>query len=217
MTEDELENLQPPSESAGVAIDKKHASLTVGVKSSQSEASPIEMVAVISQEPVAVEKGGSHGPYGKNSSSSIKNGVETPDGDAMVLSTGKKLDGIKNLDKINNLVQKEIALGRVGVTREKAYRVIAQALDAKKWMDVVDKQGNVKQEWVDDIEKQRWGAEMAIKMFGDMIERKEIEMDVGDKTLDRLRSLSVAELKARAADLILGKKGAVVDAEVTRV
>ena len=123
----------------------------------------------------------------------------------------------KNLDKINNLVQKEIALGRVGVTREKAYRVIASALDAKKWMDVVDKQGNVKQEWVDDIDKQRWGAEMAIKMFGDMIERKEIEYDVGDKTLDRLRSLSVAELKARAADLILGKKGAVVDAEVTRV
>ena len=62
-----------------------------------------------------------------------------------------------------------------------------------------------------------WGAEMAIKMFGDMIERKEIEMDVGDKTLDRLRSLSVAELKARAADLILGKKVQVVDAEVTRV
>ena len=69
---------------------------------------------------------------------------------------------------------------------------------------------------MDDIDKQRWGAEMAIKMFGDMIERKEIEMDVGDKTLDRLRSLSVAELKARAADLILGKKGVVVEAEVSR-
>ena len=229
MTEEEADNFAPGQASqVGVAIVKKHASLTVGVKSSQSEssikeASPIEMVgvpsgsAVISQEPVADVKGGSHGPYGKNSSSSIKNGVETPDGDAMVLSTGKKLDGVKNLDKINNLVQKEIALGRVGVTREKAYRVIASALDAKKWMDVEDKQGNVKQEWVDDIEKQRWGAEMAIKMFGDMIERKEIEMDVGDKTLDRLRSLSVAELKARAADLILGKKTMVVEAEVTRV
>ena len=180
MTEDEADNLQPGQASqVGVAIDKKHASLTVGVK--ETEASPIEMVGV-------------------------------PSGSAVI--SGSKPP--KNLDKINNLVQKEIALGRVGVTREKAYRVIASALDAKKWMDVVDRQGNVKQEWVDDIEKQRWGAEMAIKMFGDMIERKEIEMDVGDQTLDRLRSLSVAELKARAADLILGKKGVVVDAEVTR-
>ena len=181
MTEDELENLQPPGESVGVAIDKKHASLTVGVKSSQSVTSPSSVI-------------------GEASGSDVISGSKPP----------------KNLDKINNLVQKEIALGRVGVTREKAYRVIASALDAKKWMDVVDKQGNVKQEWVDDIEKQRWGAEMAIKMFGDMIERKEIEMDVGDKTLDRLRSLSVAELKARAADLLLGKKVMVTEAEVVK-
>ena len=183
MTEEEADNLQPGQASqVGVAIDRKHASLTVGVK--ETEASPIKMVS-------------SKDPSASNVISSIS--------------------PTKNLDKINNLVQKEIALGRVGVTREKAYRVIASALDAKKWMDVVDRQGNVKQEWVDDIDKQRWGAEMAIKMFGDMIERKEIEMDVGDKTLDRLRSLSVAELKARAADLILGKKVQVVDAEVTRV
>ncbi len=126
-------------------------------------------------------------------------------------------DGIKNLDKINNLMQKEIALGRVGVTREKAYRVIAQALDAHRWADVIDRQGNIKQQWVPDLDKQRWGAEMAIKMFGDMIERKEIEMDVGDKTLDRLRALSVSELKARAADLLLGKKGVVIDAETRAV
>ncbi len=125
----------------------------------------------------------------------------------------------KSLDKINNLAQKEVSLSRVGVTREKAYSVIARALDAKKWMDVVDRQGNVKSEYVDDVEKQRWGAEMAIKMFGDMIERKEVEYDLGDKTLDRLRALSVSELKARAADILLGKKnalGAVVDAEVSR-
>lgn len=121
--------------------------------------------------------------------------------------------GIKNLDKINNLVQKEISLSKVGVTREKAYAVIARALDAHKWADVIDRQGNVKSEWVPDLEKQKWGAEMAIKMFGDMIERKEIEMDVGDKTLDRFRAMSVADLKAKAADLLLGRRGA-VDAEL---
>ena len=183
----------------------------MGVKSSQSEASPIEMVGVPSGVDVISDKAVADVKGGDNRSEASKFGAGYS---GFEDGTGKPM---KNLDKINNLVQKEIALGRVGVTREKAYKVIASALDAKKWMDVVDKQGHVKQEWVDDIEKQRWGAEMAIKMFGDMIERKEIEMDVGDKTLDRLRSLSVAELKARAADLILGKKGAVVDAEVTRV
>ena len=183
MTEEEADNLQPGQASqAGVAIVNKHASITVGVKDSQSKASPSKVI-------------------GEASASDVISSIAPS----------------KNLDKINNLVQKEIALGRVGVTRDKAYKVIASALDAKKWMDVVDRQGNVKQELVDDIDKQRWGAEMAIKMFGDMIERKEIEYDVGDKTLDRLRSLSVAELKARAADLILGKKVQVVDAEVTRV
>lgn len=130
-----------------------------------------------------------------------------------VISTSGSL---KNVDKINNLVQKETALGRVGVTREKAYRVIATALDAKKWTDVVDEQGNVRREYVDDLEKQRWGAEMAIKMFGDMIERKEIEHDLGDRTLDRLRALSVSELKARAADILLGKRVVVTDAEVIK-
>lgn len=188
MTEDEADNLQPEQAMpVGVAIDKKHASLTVVVKSSQSKASPSKVIDKPSGVDVISEPSGS-----------------------------KVIGSVKNLDKINNLVQKEIALGRVGVTREKAYKVIASALDAKKWMDVVDKNGCVNKEYVDDIEKQRWGAEMAIKMFGDMIERKEIEMDVGDKTLDRLRSLSVAELKARAADLILGKKIQVVDAEVSR-
>lgn len=126
---------------------------------------------------------------------------------------------LKNLDKINNLAQKELSLSRVGVTREKAYKVIASALDAHRWMDVVDKQGNVKQEWVADLDKQRWGAEMAIKMFGDMIERKEVEYDLGDKTLDRLRALSVAELKARAADILLGKRTAltsVSDVEIIK-
>ena len=212
MTEEEADNLQPGQASqAGVAIVKKHASLTVGVKDSQSEssikeASPSRVIREASGRDVI-----SSSTPPKNLKGSSVYGSQA--GDNMAEHPAPA----KNLDKINNLVQKEIALGRVGVTREKAYKVIAQALDAKKWMDVVDKQGNVKQEWVDDIEKQRWGAEMAIKMFGDMIERKEIEMDVGDKTLDRLRSLSVAELKARAADLILGKKTMVVEAEVTRV
>lgn len=196
---DDTDNL----ESAGVAISDKHAYKKVVIKPSNlnptknNKASPSQMISDIN--PAKNLKG--------------SNMLEYQAGDR----TAEHPAPAKNLDKINNLVQKEIALSRVGVTREKAYRVISQSLEAKKWTDVVDEQGNVRREYVDDLEKQKWGAEMAVKMFGDMIERKEIEMDVGDKTLDRLRSLSVSELKSRAADILLGKRvGTVVEAEVVK-
>lgn len=199
MTEDEMENLPAPTKVEAVAIDEKHACITVVVPSHSKASTKIDP-----SPSSVIEKRTDAEKFGAGYS-----GFEDGNGNIIV-------GGVKAVDKINNIVQKEIALGRVGVTREKAYRVIAQALDAHKWMDVIDKQGNIKQEWCADLDKQRWGAEMAIKMFGDMIERKEIEMDVGDKTLDRLRALSVSELKARAADLLLGKKGMIVDAEVVR-
>lgn len=183
----------------------------------------------LQNEPVAIEKKHAYKTVVLNPNNSIpqKNSIEPDvisysnltDKGVALPSGGLNDAGGKNLDKINNLAQKEISLSRVGVTREKAYKVIASALDAKKWMDVIDVQGNVKREYVDDLEKQRWGAEMAIKMFGDMIERKEIEYDIGDRTLDKFRAMSVVDLKARAADLLLGKKGvlsSVTDAEVVR-
>lgn len=108
-------------------------------------------------------------------------------------------------DKINNLMQKEKALVKAGVTRAKAYAVIAAALESVKWMDVVDGQGNVRRELLPDLDKQRWGCEMAVKMFGDLIERKEVEYGVSESTLEKFKALSVVELKARAADLLLGK------------
>lgn len=234
MTEEELENFSPiPANPAGVAIVNKHASLEVGVKH-PFNTKPSPSKGLSGKEAMAEIGKGYSGFIQDPSASNVISDVSVEGGSRPVspVSPTKNLKGssvlesqagdskaehpapAKNLDKINNLVQKEIALGRVGVTREKAYKVIASALDAHKWMDVVDRQGNVKQEWVPDIEKQRWGAEMAIKMFGDMIERKEVEYDVGDKTLDRLRSLSVAELKSRAADILLGKKTVITDAEV---
>jgi flavin-binding protein dodecin len=118
--------------------------------------------------------------------------------------TVKDVTVVEPIDKINNLIQKEKNLKAVGVTRRKAYQVIADALDAYKWADVFDQQGNVKRAWVPDLEKQRWGAEMAVKMFGDMIERKEIEHDIGDKTLEKFRSFSVNDLRARAKAILEG-------------
>lgn len=112
---------------------------------------------------------------------------------------------VKNLDKINNLTQKERALSRVGVTREKAYAEIFAALEATHWIDECDEQGNIKRVKRPNAARRQWGAEMAIKMFGDMIERKEIEHDIGDRTLDRFRALSVDQLKAQAAAILAGK------------
>jgi len=115
-------------------------------------------------------------------------------------------------DRINNVTQKEEAMALSGVTRRKTYRVIARLLDAKKWAEVTDKGGNVRWEWVEDLEKQRQGAEMALKVMGDMIEHKQVEYGIADSTLEKLKAMSVDALKARARELIEGRK--VVEAEV---
>lgn len=110
-----------------------------------------------------------------------------------------------NIDKINNLVQKESALARAGVSRYKYMLVIAEALEAVHWVDESDEQGNVKRVLRPHVARRQWGAEQAARLYGDMIERKEIEHDLGDKTLDRFRSLSVAELRAKAAEILQGR------------
>lgn len=110
----------------------------------------------------------------------------------------------QSIDKINNLVQKENNLARAGVTRLKYMTVISEALDAVRWVDEPDEQGNIKRVLKPDVARRQWGAEQASRLYGDMIERKEIEHDLGDKTLDRFRSMSVADLKARAAEIIAG-------------
>ncbi len=122
-----------------------------------------------------------------------------------VTSLQTKTSEKKERDRINNLVQKEKSLEKAGLSREKYMAVIARQLNKKKVTETRDVAGNVVMVEVDDDVAQRWAVEKLSVIFGDMIERKEIEHDLGDKTLDRFKSLSVAELKARAADLLLGK------------
>ena len=121
----------------------------------------------------------------------------------------------KERDKINNLAQKEKKLEEAGVTRRKAYQVIREALDAVIVETRRDAEGNEYTHTRPDLDKQKWGCEMTLKAFGDLIERKEVEYDIGDKTLERFKSMSVAELKAKAADILLGKNtNRITDAEV---
>lgn len=112
-------------------------------------------------------------------------------------------------DQINNVAQKEMAMDLAGVTRRRTYDVISRLLGATKWAEVTDKNGNVKFENVPDLEKQRQGAEMALKVMGDMIEHKQVEYGIADSTLEKLKAMSVDTLKARAAELLDGRRKAI--------
>jgi len=166
----------------------------------------------------------SHGPSNKNISSSVKNDINYSDGIPMGLSKeeaspSKVIDNKsvavekggetrtlgQDRDRINNLAQKEKRLAEAGVTRKKAYQVISEALEAVITTEYRDAQGNVRYKQTPDFEKRKWAVEKALIMFGDAIERKEIEYDIGDSTLSRYKAMSVADMKARMADLILGK------------
>jgi hypothetical protein len=97
--------------------------------------------------------------------------------------------------RINNIAQKEDAMHLMGLTRNKYIRVIVDALEAYKWADVVDRQGNVKQEWVPDIEKQRWGAEQAAKLFGDYIQHVDANVRVTHSVEELLNIFEKAKNK----------------------
>lgn len=103
-------------------------------------------------------------------------------------------------DKINNILQKEEALEKAGVSRFKAFAIIAEAYDAFKEVETVVN-GTIKTEKVPDIRRREWAVEMTAKLMGDMIERKEIEHELGDKTLEKYSDLSASELKRRALEL----------------
>jgi hypothetical protein len=97
--------------------------------------------------------------------------------------------------KINNVAQKEEAMHYLGLTRKKYMRVIIDALEAYKWSDVVDRQGNVKLEWVPDIDKQRWGAEQAAKLFGDYIQHVDANVRVTHSVEELLNVFEKAQRK----------------------
>lgn len=97
--------------------------------------------------------------------------------------------------KINSIEQKEEAMHYLGLTRKKYIRVIIDSLEAYKWADVVDKQGNVKSEYVPDIDKQRWGAEQAAKLFGDYIQHVDANIKVTHSVEELLKVFERAKLK----------------------
>ena len=78
-------------------------------------------------------------------------------------------------DKINNLQQKQDALNKAGVTRDKYMRHIADSLVATKWIDEPDVQGNIRRVQVPDVARRNWATEMTARLKGDMVEHKVVE------------------------------------------
>lgn len=73
----------------------------------------------------------------------------------------------KTIDRINDLIQKEIALSKSDITRRKYMQVIADALVAVKVINDTDRQGNVIQKEIPDITRRQWAVEKCIILFGD--------------------------------------------------
>lgn len=82
---------------------------------------------------------------------------------------------LPTVDKINNLQQKEYALNKAGVTREKYMKHIADSLVAVKWVDEPDVQGNIRRVSVPDVARRNWATEMTARLKGDMVEHKVVE------------------------------------------
>lgn len=78
-------------------------------------------------------------------------------------------------DKINNLSQKETALNKAGVTRDKYMRHIADSLVATKWVEEPDEQGNIRRVQVPDVARRNWATEMTAKLKGDLVDHKVVE------------------------------------------
>ena len=125
------------------------------------------------------------------------------------------------MDKINSIVQKESAMFSAGVTRRRTYEVISRLLGAKRWAETTDKSGNVRWEWVEDLEKQRQGADMALRVMGDMIEHKEVRtsgevkvvVDAG-RMEGVMRRMEEINRKMGISSAVMGDRGVVVDAVV---
>ena len=177
MDESDFEIVPVRVSKPSVAIDNKHADKKVVIK-----------------DP-SVDPSGSKGLSADKPSPSS----------GVVVSEGRESDAKPDRDKINSLPQKEKAMSRVGLTRALPYQRIVEALEAVIEIKLRDKDGHEHITTTPDFERNKWGTEMALKAFGDLIERKEIEYDVGDKTLEKYKAMSVEQMKARMAELLLGR------------
>lgn len=97
--------------------------------------------------------------------------------------------------KINNIQQKEEAMHYLGLTRKKYMTVIVDALEAVIIEKRRDPEGNTYDHIVPDLEKRKWGAEQAAKLFGDYIQHVDANVRVTHSVEELLNVFEKAKLK----------------------
>ncbi len=76
---------------------------------------------------------------------------------------------IKEIDRVKNIGQKELALNSVGITRQKVYKIIAEALEAKTELIEPDAKGNLIFKEIPDNRRREWAVDKVVKLLGDEV------------------------------------------------
>lgn len=120
------------------------------------------------------------------------------------------------IDRINDKTQKELTAHRVGLTREKVYKKIIEALEAEKIGDIEQANGNITRGKVPDMARRQWGVEQAIRIFQD---DKSIGVNIstGDITTNTM-NIDVSKLSStQLVDVLMGRFKPVIDAQANTV
>ena len=83
----------------------------------------------------------------------------------------------------------------LGLTRKKYMAVIVDALEAVIIEKRRDPEGNTYDHIVPDLEKRKWGAEQAAKLFGDYIQHVDANVRVTHSVEELLNVFEKAKLK----------------------
>ena len=102
---------------------------------------------------------------------------------------------LPDIEKINNVAQKEKAIARAGLSRYRYMLVIADALEANKWIDEPDVQGNIRRVQIPDAPRRQWAVEQAAKLFGDYVTQVNADIKVSHSVEQLINVFSKARLK----------------------
>lgn len=110
----------------------------------------------------------------------------------------------QEIDKINNITQKELAMHKAGLHRDKVMRHISDSLIATKDERQLQKDGTYKLVPVPDLERRDWAVEKSMELFGD---NKNPTVHIGDNNVVQTNlTVNVGELtQEQLIDILLGR------------
>lgn len=102
-------------------------------------------------------------------------------------------DGI---DRINDVTGKEIAISKSGLKRQLAYQRLNEGLSAVRVIEEISADGDPKTIEVPDMLVRHKYVETALKIFGDLKDKQEIEMSHKMENSDRELLMKYGVIKA---------------------